>query len=87
MIASKQALDIIKKYKGFSAVPYNSPAGDATIGYRHKMHHGPVNDLDEKITWTREFAKFVLEIDKTIASKRGRYESNKRSGRIFKTVV
>lgn len=45
--ASKNAIDLIKKFEGLSLIPYNCPAGHTTIGYGHKIHNGAVVDADK----------------------------------------
>jgi GH24 family phage-related lysozyme (muramidase) len=42
MQVSTAGLDLIKSFEGFKPHLYNCPAGDATIGYGHLVHHGPV---------------------------------------------
>lgn len=37
---SQQGLDFIKKFEGFSPLPYVCPAGKETIGYGHVIKHG-----------------------------------------------
>lgn len=40
MIASKNALEIIKRFEGFEPAPYRCPAGKLTIGYGHLIKNG-----------------------------------------------
>ena len=40
MNISKEGLELIKKFEGFSAVPYNDVAGYPTIGFGHKILKG-----------------------------------------------
>ena len=42
MQISSAGLDLIKQAEGFKPHLYDCPAGDATIGYGHLVHHGPV---------------------------------------------
>lgn len=42
MRASSAAIDLIKAAEGFKSHLYNCPANDASIGYGHLVHHGPV---------------------------------------------
>jgi len=37
MQISQQAIELIKKFEGYSQVPYLCPAGYSTIGYGHKI--------------------------------------------------
>jgi len=41
MKISQVGLDLIKKFEGFSAVPYKCPAGKNTIGYGHTIESDP----------------------------------------------
>ena len=42
MNISKEGLELIKKFEGFKAVPYNDIAGYPTIGFGHKIVAGEV---------------------------------------------
>jgi len=42
MNISKEGLELIKKFEGYSAVPYKDIAGFATIGFGHKIVQGEV---------------------------------------------
>jgi lysozyme len=42
MNISNAGLALIKTAEGFESHLYTCPAGDATIGYGHLVHHGPV---------------------------------------------
>ncbi|MFB0924379.1 MAG: lysozyme [Vicingaceae bacterium] len=41
MNISQIGLELIKKFEGFSAVPYKCPAGKNTIGYGHTIESDP----------------------------------------------
>lgn len=43
---SKHGAEFIAEFEGFSAIPYNDPAGHATIGFGHLIHLGPVTAAD-----------------------------------------
>jgi lysozyme len=62
MRASHQAIDLIKRFEGFSATPYRCPAGKLTIGYGH------VITMREEYTYpplAEEDAKRILAADLT----------------------
>jgi lysozyme len=43
--ATDRGLDLIKKFEGFSSVPYRCPGGHMTIGYGHVIRAGENLDL------------------------------------------
>lgn len=45
---SSKGLDLIAGFEGWSATLYNDVADNATIGYGHLVHAGPINDADRK---------------------------------------
>lgn len=45
--AGDGAINLIKRFEGLSLVPYNCPAGHATIGYGHKLHSGVMTEADK----------------------------------------
>lgn len=65
LTASQKAIDLIKKFEGLSLVPYNCPAGHATIGYGHKLHNGPVTDADKTgyVGFSADDAEAMLKTD------------------------
>jgi lysozyme len=69
MIASTNAINLIKDSESVSLVPYNCPAGHATIGYGHLLHRGPVTADDERVTWSLEHAENVLKLDITVIER------------------
>jgi len=69
MIASTNAISLIKDSESVSLVPYNCPAGHATIGYGHLLHRRPVTSDDERITWSLEHADNVLKLDITVIER------------------
>lgn len=46
MKLSPQGLHLIASFEGYVPVPYNDSADNATIGYGHLIHLGPVTDAD-----------------------------------------
>lgn len=46
MKLSPLGLHLIASFEGYVPVPYNDSAGNATIGYGHLIHTGPVTDHD-----------------------------------------
>lgn len=45
---SRRGAEFIAEFEGFSATPYNDPAGHATIGYGTLLHMGNVTSTDRK---------------------------------------
>jgi GH24 family phage-related lysozyme (muramidase) len=45
---SKKGAAFIGRFEGLRLKPYNDPVGNATVGYGHLIHHGPVTELDLK---------------------------------------
>ncbi len=48
---SAEGLALIEQFEGFFAIPYDDPAGHATVGYGHLLHFGPVTAADRSATW------------------------------------
>jgi GH24 family phage-related lysozyme (muramidase) len=48
---SRRGLGLIDEFEGFYAEPYNDPAGHATVGIGHLLHHGPVTSADRHARW------------------------------------
>jgi len=47
----QQLVDFIAQWEGFRANPYNDPAGNATGGYGHLIHMGPVDGRASEAIW------------------------------------
>lgn len=56
MKTSQKAIQLLKEFEAFCGEPYNDEAGNATIGYGHLMHIGPVTEEEKSIRWTVEQA-------------------------------
>lgn len=56
MQISKKGIELLKEFESFSAEPYNDEANNATIGYGHLMHIGPVTEAEKSLRWTVEEA-------------------------------
>lgn len=67
---SKRGAEFIARFEGFVATPYNDAAGNATIGYGHLIHKGPVTPADRARwgTLSRERALALLEQDAQVAA-------------------
>jgi len=50
MNLSPQGTHLIAGFEGFVPIPYNDSAGNATIGFGHLLHYGPVTPAD-KLKW------------------------------------
>lgn len=46
-----QLVDFIAQWEGFRAQPYNDPAGNATGGYGHLIHMGPLDGRASEAEW------------------------------------
>ncbi len=46
MRISEAGMSLIAEFEGFSATPYNDPAGHCTIGIGHLLHMGACNSAD-----------------------------------------
>ena len=44
-------IDFIAQWEGFSPQPYNDPANNATGGYGHLIHFGPLNGHPDEAAW------------------------------------
>lgn len=69
MDVSASGLHLIAGYEGFVPTPYNDAADNATIGYGHLIHTGPVTPGDRERfgTWTVAKGLTVLEADAQLA--------------------
>lgn len=61
MTASKQAYNMLKEKEAFRARAYNDSEGNATIGYGHLLHLGPVTAKDRLLVWTEKQAEQSME--------------------------
>ena len=52
MKLSPQGLHLVAGFEGFVPTPYNDPAGNATVGYGHLLHLGPVT-AEDRAKWGR----------------------------------
>jgi lysozyme len=57
-----KAVELIKKYRGFSAIPYENYFGEINIGYGHLWNKGDADEI------SKETAEKLLKIDLTIIS-------------------
>lgn len=67
---SDKGLRFIAQFEGFVPKPYNDPANNATIGYGHLIHLGPVTQKD-RLDWgviSREQGRALLLHDTSLAS-------------------
>ncbi len=65
MQLSKQGAHLIASFEGFVPTPYNDAANNATIGYGHLLHYGPVTEADRTNAgvWTVDWALTELARD------------------------
>lgn len=70
MKASKNCIDIIKKWEGFNPRAYLDVAGHATIGFGTLLHLGSLTDADKKLVWddVKATAALQVEVDKVAVS-------------------
>ena len=50
MNISPAGLALIQEFEGCRLTPYNDPTGNATVGYGHLLHRGPIDGTEEPIT-------------------------------------
>jgi lysozyme len=67
---SKKGAAFIGRFEGLRLKPYNDPVGNATVGYGHLIHHGPVTELDLKhyLGLTQAGAEELLAADAAAAA-------------------
>jgi len=67
---SKGGTLFIASFEGFRPTAYNDGADppNATIGYGHLLHRGPVTAADRRLYWSREHALTVLTHDAASAA-------------------
>jgi lysozyme len=68
MELSAKGAAFIGRFEGFRAECYNDPAGHATIGYGHLIHHGPVTAADRR-QWGRLTQRKALTLLRTDARR------------------
>ena len=68
---SKGGTLFIASFEGYRPTAYNDGADppNATIGYGHLLHRGPVTGVDAELYWSREFALQVLAHDANAAAQ------------------
>lgn len=68
-VLSREGAEFIGAFEGFRDVPYNDAGDNATIGFGHLLHYGPVTDTDRR-KWgsiTRAQAARLLQHDARVA--------------------
>lgn len=64
-----RCVNFVATQEGFRSCPYNDPAGHATIGHGHLLHHGPVTEADRRrwgcITVTESKALLRKDLEAT----------------------
>lgn len=70
MKLSPLGVHLIATFEGYCPAPYNDSADNATIGYGHLIHTGPVNDHDRATYahWTTADALKLLAVDALTAA-------------------
>ncbi len=67
MKINSKGIELIKKFEGFSSIPYLCPANKLTVGYGHVIKHidaflfGDIRNLTEGVT--KEQAEVILKSD------------------------
>lgn len=59
----EKAIDLIKKYEGFSARPYKCPAGVLTIGYGRTINVKPydITTKEAETIWLDKYVKTIAD--------------------------
>lgn len=63
MTVSSAGLLFIARFEGYRARAYNDSGRNATIGYGHLLHYGPVTVRDRLLWWGRRIALRHLRSD------------------------
>lgn len=68
---SRRGTIFIASFEGYRPTAYSDAADppNATIGYGHMLHPGPVTETDKKLYWTRDYALAVLAHDAAAAAQ------------------
>lgn len=88
MRVTKKGIDIIKKYEGFSKVPYLCPAGVPTIGYGSTFYPSgkKVTIIDKPLSEEQALQMLIVIVDK-FAIKVTKLLSKELSENQFNAVV
>lgn len=68
---SVRGAEFVANFEGYVSKPYNDPADNATIGFGHLLHYGPVDAHDRAkypIGLTRKQALALLRADADVAA-------------------
>ncbi len=89
MTISKEGLDLIKEFEGFSSEPYKCPAGVPTIGYCSTHYEGGrhVTLVDRHITEERATEMLKHQVDSTYSSAVNRYVNRYLTQNQFDALV
>lgn len=63
MTVSERGLELIASFEGYRARAYNDSGRNATIGFGHLLHYGPVTVKDKLLYWPRPYALKRLRSD------------------------
>ena len=70
MRVSVKAINLIKKFEGFSPVPYICPAGKNTIGYGHVIEKKPflthITEMDADLILRKELQRIEVYLNSVI---------------------
>ena len=74
MRASQKAINLIKKFEGFSPVPYICPAGKNTIGYGHVIEAKPflthITEVEADLILRKEIIRLETYLNSVIKAKK-----------------
>ena len=68
MTPSDNLIRFLMREEGFRAEPYNDSGGNATVGYGHLLHLGPVRSNESSIRMSKAEAVVLLRKDAETAS-------------------
>lgn len=63
MTYSQDCLDLIKAFEGLRLEMYNDPAGNATVGYGHLIHMGPIDGRPSEAPYKDGCSELQAELD------------------------
>lgn len=62
MNISSAGLSLLQEFEGCKLVPYNDPTGNATVGYGHLLHRGPLDGTEDTLTTAQDLSLLSQDV-------------------------